>query len=146
MLREICEVIHDSIIKLCINDHLNQNTHIEEWLSERSIENLESLLFNNKTQAFICSFHNQIVGVSNIDNRGELSLCYVHPAYTGKGIDHMILGAVENQAQELGLDEVKLISTTTAKNFYLSNGYNQYDEPIAHIGMTGYPLKKHIRS
>ena len=51
------------------------------------------------------------------------------------------IDAAERQADEWHLREISLISTTTARPFYLASGCKQYNDTVLYIGMTGYPLK-----
>lgn len=143
-LESIVDVIQDSIINLCHKDHLNKNEHLQAWLTERSEQNLQDILFNSHSRTFICICDGRIAGMSHIDNSGELKLCYVHSQYTGKGIGRLLLEAAEQQAKAWGLVKITMTSTTTAMNFYLSQGYTQNGEQIMCIGMPGHPLAKNI--
>lgn len=144
-LHDICELVQNSITKLCAADHFNQQHHIEAWVADRSIENIEQMLFTLNSITFVCVDNTHIVGVSHLTNSGVLDLCYVQYQHIGKGIGRMILAAAETQAQAWACDEISLISSATAKQFYLSHGYEQHKETIIHIGMPGYPLRKRLR-
>ncbi len=143
-LKEICHLIKESIVNLCGDDHLNKQEHIDNWLSARSESEMDALLFGSESQAFVCADKGVVVGISHIKNNGELTLCYVHPKKLGRGIGSFILQAAENQAEEWGIKQIQLVSTATARSFYLSQGYEQYQDSIMYIGMPGYPLKKAV--
>ena len=141
-LGEIYRIIRNSIINLCAADHSNEKGNLENWLAARSPENLEKLLFDGKSQAFVCIENEKVIGVSHIKKDGELTLCYVHSEYAGKGIGRIILEAAEKQADIWKLEEINLISTATAKRFYLAQGFEENGAPISYFGMPGFPLKK----
>lgn len=101
-------------------------------------------MFNTASQAFVCLQQQIIIGVAHITRHGELTLCYVHPQHAGAGVGRLLLAAVESQALAWGIERISLISTTTARQFYLAHGYTQYSEPVLYIGMAGYPLQKHL--
>lgn len=143
-LDEIALVIRDSIVNLCHADHQNSKQHMDAWLTERGIGNLERALFAPGSQAFICLYDGHVIGVSLIDRAGELKLCYVHSRHVGKGAGQLLLAAAEQQAGRWGLDKVTLTSTRTARGFYLSHGYQSCGESVPCIGMPGYPLEKTI--
>lgn len=139
-LDEIARVIRASIVGLYEPDHGNQQNHLDDWLAARSATKLEPVLFAGDAAAFVCIDHGRLIGVSRITRAGELKLCYVHPQYTGKGVGRLLLEAAEQQARDWGLAQISLTSTQTAKRFYLARGYQPCGEPVACIGMPGYPL------
>lgn len=101
-LDDICELIQNSIITPCAEDHLKQSHHIEAWLADRSVERLEHMLFSNESQSFVCLDNEYITGIVQIATSGKLELCYVHPEYIGQGIGRLILETAETQVQEWG--------------------------------------------
>lgn len=143
-LSEMIDVINDSIINLCKNDHQNSDEHINNWLTERSLGNLEAKLFHEDSQAFICIEDSIIIGVVLIEKSGTLQLCYVHSEHAGKGVGRILLAASENQAREWGLNSINMVSTGTARDFYRSHGYLKNGDIVGCIGMPGYPLIKNI--
>ncbi len=143
-LGAIDTVISDAIVNLCEQDHQNQVHLIETWLTQRSPENLERLLFGGSGQGFVSIVDGQIAGVAFIDTDGRLHLCYVHSSYTAQGIGRALLASAEQQARAWGLTQVTMTSTATAKEFYLAQGYSQTGDPVTCFGMPGFPLAKRL--
>ena len=52
-----------------------------------------------------------------------VALLYVDPNDRFKGVSKTMLAAIENEADELGLDELVLDSSSTALRFYNVAGY-----------------------
>ncbi|MDH5648470.1 MAG: GNAT family N-acetyltransferase [Gammaproteobacteria bacterium] len=145
-LQEISELIKQSIVTLCQADHQNKPEHLQAWLSARASDKLAHELFGNNSRAFTCRHEGRLAGVVNINTTGEMTLCYVHPAYSGRGVGRLLLQAAEEQAIKWGLKQIHLVSTRTAREFYLSQGFESNGEEICHIGMPGYPLLKVIQT
>ena len=144
-LHEIHGVIRESIKCLCTADHLGNPSHIETWLAARSQTELDELILRSDSQGFVCVDANDlVVGVSHITTCGELTLCYVAPTHSGLGIGSKLLAVAESQARNWDLLAIRLTSTTTAKAFYESHGYEPCAETIACFGVTGHPLRKSL--
>ena len=93
---------------------------------------------------FVAVDETAILGVAAMTNAGEITLNYVSPSARHRGISKALIGHLESKARELGLNRCTLKSTETAKNFYLSQGYQQMGPPVGGFGMTGgYPMAKH---
>jgi GNAT superfamily N-acetyltransferase len=60
---------------------------------------------------------------------GKITLNYVSPEARFRGISKALIDRLEAQARELGLDRCTLNSTETARQFYLSLGYQEQIAP-----------------
>ena len=60
---------------------------------------------------------------------GEITLNYVSPDARFRGVSKALIERLEAQARELGLDRCALNSTGTARQFYLSLGYQEQITP-----------------
>src|SRR5271157_1515272 len=68
-----------------------------------------------------------ILGVSSVTDGGEINLNYVSPDARFHGLR---MGALEARDVERGNDRCTLISTETARRFYLSAGYTDNGPPV----------------
>lgn len=102
------------------------------------------MLFTPDSRAIACTDGTEIIGLAHITHAGMLTLCYVQPGRTGEGVGRFLLAEAERQAAEWGLQELQLISTATAREFYLAHHYEQYAEAVLYIGMPGYPMMKRL--
>ena len=78
--------------------------------------------------AFVALINNKIVGFGNINKNGHLHRIYTHKDYQGKGIGSAIYNKLEETAKKLGIKEINLVSTITAKEFYLKKGFKLLGE------------------
>ena len=71
---------------------------------------------------------------------GEILLNYVLPTLQGHGIGKAMLNAVKVDATEKNLTELYLESTLTAKDFYLSQGFNIIAQVTDNARLIGYEM------
>ncbi len=60
-----------------------------------------------------------------------------------RGVSRALLAALEARARERGHEGCTLLSTETARRFYLANGYVEDGPGVGKFGTTsGYPMSK----
>ena len=123
--QQICDVLRRSITELCELDHRGDQKELDEWLENKTVQNCETWLKNEKTNFFIAESNGRIVGVSSISHDGYIGLCYVLPEVKGHGLGAKLLKAAEASVLNLDVQSFKLESTITAKGFYEHLGYIQ---------------------
>ena len=121
--QQICNVLRRSITELCELDHRGGKKELDEWLENKTVQNCESWLKNERTNFFIAESNGRIVGVSSINHDGYIGLCYVLPEVKGHGLGAKLLNAAEASVSNLDVQSFKLESTITAKGFYEHLGY-----------------------
>lgn len=121
---EACEVIVESIVEVCGPDYEEIPGYIEKWLSNKTPSTLRQWIEHDSNEFLIS--HNatgEINGVSCIGKNGEVFLCYVKSAALGKGIGKALVSKMKEVAANWGLSKIIAHSTVTAKDFYLSQGF-----------------------
>lgn len=82
---------------------------------------------------FVAEIEGKIVGFSSIVPKdSELRAVYVDPKFGGKGVGKMLLGQVEQEARNRGLQKLVMPASLSAEAFYKSQGYVAIDR-IVHI-------------
>lgn len=81
-----------------------------------------------ESYAYIAEYEGQIVGFGNLNSKGYLCRFYVHKDFQGQGIGTLLLKALEQKANELGLDEIHTEASISAKPFFLSKGWIETEE------------------
>ena len=135
--KEIAKVIRSSI-KACIQDHQNDEKLLEGWLANKTQNNVKEWLETH--HIYIATSHDKIIGVIMYARFGEILLNYVLPTLQGHGIGKAMLNAVKVDATEKNLTELYLESTLTAKDFYLSQGFNIIAQVTDNARMIGYEM------
>ena len=87
-----------------------------------------------------------VLGVGSITDLGEITLNYVSPDARFQGVSRALLHALEARAAERANTRCKLMSTQTARRFYLSAGYIEDGAPSMMFGTSSYPMSKWLRS
>jgi GNAT superfamily N-acetyltransferase len=118
-----CNVLRRSISECCAEDHRNDETILAAWLGNKTPETVESWFLCQTNFSLVATMDNDIVGVAMLTRAGKVVLCYVTPEVRFAGVGKGLLQALEVQAKEWGLSNVQVMSTVTAKSFYLRNGY-----------------------
>lgn len=141
---DICYVLIRSIIYVCGPDYLNDEEIIDEWLKNKTPENIEQWISspNNFSYKAIDNEKN-IVGFTLMNRAGEILLNYVGPGYLHRGIGKLFLQKFEEVAKFNNISEMSVDSTITARNFYLRNGFSLCGEPKMIGNIVGeFPMKK----
>jgi GNAT superfamily N-acetyltransferase len=119
----ICSVLRRSIIELCVLDHQNNPARLEEWLANKTPENVASWIADPDHCLFVAAAGQTVLAVGGVRASGEITLNYVSPDGRFRGVSRAMLRQLEQTVRELGLSRATLTSTLTAHDFYLAAGY-----------------------
>lgn len=125
-----CEVLRRSILELCVADHGNYPTILARWLSNKTPDIVASWIEQAGNCMLVAVEGRTILGVSSVTDKGEINLNYVSPDARFRGISRALTSALEARAMEHGNVRCALISTETARRFYLSAGYIEDGPPV----------------
>ena len=120
---EVCKLHEDTVRN--INDKDYSKEQIETWpgILDNYSKLGDSLMNSNSYVAVIAD---KIVGFGDISNAGHISRLYPHKDFQGLGIGSKILSKLEEKAKSLGLKEINLESTISAKSFYQKKKQKYY--------------------
>ena len=138
-----CRVLKRSIAELCEADHLNDPAILDRWLGNKTPENFIAWVYQPDNCVLVAVEDDVILAVGSVNHTGTIGLNYVSPDARFRGISRSRLRALEARAVEHGHARCELVSTATARRFYLSNGYVETGAPTALFGASaGYPMSK----
>jgi len=131
-----CEVLRRSISEVCGPDYSRIEGFVEDWLKNKTPEQVAAWIENPDTYFVVACIPDEdgVVGVGSIAPSGEILLCYVIPEYLGKGVGRTILGALEDRARAWELRQLTTLSTVTAREFYIRQGFTQCGAPVMEDG------------
>jgi GNAT superfamily N-acetyltransferase len=142
-----CEVLKRSIAELCHADHKNDPAILARWLGNKTIENFVAWAEQPDNSLLVAVDECQISAAGSVTDAGAIGLNYVSPDARFKGVSRALLLALERRAAERGNTLCTVISTKTARQFYLSNGYVESGSPNRAFGTSsGYPMIKPLQS
>jgi GNAT superfamily N-acetyltransferase len=141
---EACAVLRRSISELCFPDHGNDQSLLAQWLSNKTPENVASWIARPGHSLFVAVKNSAILAVGAVTDAGEITLNYVSPDARFQGVSRTLLRVLEVRAAERGNGRCTLVSTETARRFYLSAGYCETGPAIIMSGMQSYPMSKRL--
>jgi GNAT superfamily N-acetyltransferase len=127
---QACVVLRRSIQDLCHADHEGDPARLVGWLANKTPDNVAAWISNPHSLVFVATEGALILGVAAMTTAGEITLNYVSPDARFRGVSKALIDRLEAQARELGLDRCTLHSTRTAREFYLSRGYQEQLAPV----------------
>ncbi|HEY1720101.1 MAG TPA: GNAT family N-acetyltransferase [Magnetospirillaceae bacterium] len=140
-----CAVMRRSITELCALDHRSDPALLARWLANKTPATVAQWIANLEASVLLACEGNTILAVGSVSNAGEIMLNYVSPDARFRGVSKMVLHALEERAIARGNQRCRLISTVTARRFYLSAGYVEDGTSINTFGMEGQPMSKALK-
>jgi GNAT superfamily N-acetyltransferase len=138
-----CLVMRRSITELCGADHRGDPAILARWLSNKTPEVFRVWLTQPGGSVLVAVEGASILAVGGVTDAGEITLNYVSPDARFRGVSRALLEALETRAVERGNSRCTLISTETARRFYLDRGYVEDGPPAGKHGTTSsYPMSK----
>lgn len=139
------ELLRESITQLCIEDHHHDAVTLEQWLANKTPENVERWRLDPASCLLVADADGTLCGVALVARSGDIRLCYVKPGWECSGVGRALLHALEAQALAWGLGQLRAISTATARGFYERQDFISDGEPVRASGITrGYPYFKRL--
>ncbi|PZQ45593.1 MAG: GNAT family N-acetyltransferase [Micavibrio aeruginosavorus] len=143
--QEIAKVICASIIDLCVDDHRNDESILEDWLSNKNAETVKGWVSSNPGGILVGELSDKIVSVGGVLPDGYITLNYIHPDFRFMGISKNMLMKLEERIMSLNLKTATLTSTQTAHSFYRSQGFIDSAPPTVGFGnKASYPMNKNV--
>lgn len=120
---EAIEVVRQSISRLCVADHQNDQDTLDRRLANKTPEMFGAWIGDPENFCVVEEIDASVQGVGLVRRDGEVLLFYVAPGYQRKGLGRRIHDALEAHAIGWGLRRLHLESTAGARWFYESMGY-----------------------
>ena len=139
-----CAALRRSIAECCIEDHANNPEILATWLRNKTPATVAAWFSLPKNFSIVGTSGKEIVGVGLLSAKGEVALCYVLPEVRFTGVGKSLLRAMELHAMKIGLVEIHLSSTATAKSFYIRNGFTPNGVSDIEFGIRAFPLIKRL--
>jgi GNAT superfamily N-acetyltransferase len=140
-----CETVRRSIAELCTADHRGDQASLAAWLSNKTVQNVASWISSSRNIGAVAEAPTGIVGFGLLCQPGTLTLLYVSPVARFHGVSKGLLAFLEIEASRLGMREIRLESTATAREFYARRGFSPVGEPSRAFGaIISYPMRKDV--
>ncbi|MCU4387218.1 GNAT family N-acetyltransferase [Acinetobacter haemolyticus] len=139
--KAILNVIKQSI-ESCSLDHDNNQNVIDEWLSNKTEENIINWI--NNSYSYMYKKDNKIVGFILMSKGGVILLNYVLPDYQGDGIGSAMVDFIISLSSSYQIDKIKLESTLTARKFYESKEFVILEETYEHEKLISFKMERRL--
>lgn len=137
-----CEVLRRSISELCVADHDNDPVILGRCLAKKMPELVKSWITQPGNSMLLAVEGGMVVEVGSVTDQGEITANYVSLDARFQGASRALLRAFEARATERGNTRCTLMSTETARSFYLSAGYTEDGPPVLIFGTPSYSMSK----
>jgi GNAT superfamily N-acetyltransferase len=139
-------VLRRSITELCVADHKHDPEFLGGWLRNKTPDHFRSWIKQPANSLLVVVGDSTILAVGSVTDAGEITLNYVSPDARFSGISKALLLALEERATSRGCTICTLLSSETARRFYLSNGYVEVGHPAGQETLRGCPMMKNLKS
>lgn len=139
---EICRLLRQSILALCIEDHRDRPDVLDKWMANKKPELIAAWIQKPKSSMLVAELDGVLISVGGVKDDGEVTLNYVSPNHRFKGISRAMISALEKRARERGATNLSLFSTHTARIFYKSCGYTEKGVVQGPFGIEAYEMHK----
>ena len=133
-----------SITELCAADHGGDVDLIARWTANKTVQDVTRWMFSAGTTILAAYSGDDIAGVGGYLRDGRIVLNYVAPGFQRRGVSGALLARMEQALVDAGCTEAALTSTTTARDFYLSRGWQIAGPPEDDYGFPGHPMRKNL--
>jgi GNAT superfamily N-acetyltransferase len=141
---EICNVVRNSIIELCLEDHKGDAEILSRWLETKTAENVLRWLASPANINLVATRRETILAAGCVTLSGEVVLDYVSPTARFQGATSALLAEMEAVTKHAGGDVCFLNSTITARRFYQNRGYIERASPVSKFGLKTWPMIKRL--
>ena len=138
-LVELINLFHDTVENVNIKDYTLEQVKV--WVNKEQ----DKMFWDDrflKTNTYLISIKDVIVGFGNIDESGYIDMFYVHKDYQGIGVGTKLLEVLETS-----VNTPKYItdSSITALNFFINNKYQIIKEQLIiknNVSLINYKMTK----
>lgn len=142
---DISDVLIRSITELCAADHLNDPELIKGWIENKSPDHIHQWITDG-AQIRLSLTENSIGAVGCYSADGMVQLLYVAPEARGQGHSSALLKQMEREMQDAGIEAARLVSSKTAQDYYLKQGWEVDGERVVCYTTDGQPMRKQLIS
>ena len=117
--KEIWKVCYDTIRIINGRDYTQEQ--VQKWAPD-SIDSDWSERLRQKNP-FIAEHNGQIIGFAELEANGHIDRFYSHHQWQRKGIGKLLYQAIEDEASRMKIDLLFAEVSMTAREFFLSRGF-----------------------
>ncbi|NVO54276.1 GNAT family N-acetyltransferase [Rhodobacteraceae bacterium B1Z28] len=140
---DLSRVLIRSITELCGADHQGDPRSIALWTANKDAATIRGWI-EAGSQIWLAEHAGQVAAVGGLSCAGLITLLYVDPAHTRRGVGAALLSKLEQQLAAAGCATATLDATCTARAFYIRQGWQPTDAPGEWNGIPQFPMRKSL--
>ena len=118
---ELAKIYYHTIHNINCRDYTKEQ--LDVWAPETSLQPQGWLKKFQRTNPFVATANEQIVGFAEFEPNGHIDCFYCHYEWVGKGVGSALLNAINEKALEFGVDKIFAEVSITAKPFFEKNEF-----------------------
>lgn len=138
-------VLCASIADLCGRDHRGNPNVIDLWTRNKTPAAFCDWITTSEDTLYVAQIDGTIVAVGGIDSESSITLIYVAPHQTKKGVGKTMLRYLEGSLKNRGVCIAHLTSTLTARDFYTASGWIETGEIKSFLGTRAFNFEKNLQ-
>lgn len=139
----ISSVLMRSIRELCHGDHLGDPEKLGLWTANKDPALIRRWI-ESGAALWVATHGSEVAAVGGLRAEGEVSLLYVDPVHTRRGIGAALLKRLEEELRLQGCSHAHLHATKTANGFYCAQGWRDTGEPTDWHCIAQFPMRKSL--
>jgi GNAT superfamily N-acetyltransferase len=140
----ISRIIDRAIRRGCAADHRNDPYLVDAWARSATPEQVRRWLAEPGACARLAILHGKPAGVGMARAEGEISLCYVLPESSRRGVGLALMSELQDHLHERGCLAAWVGSTVTGRGFYRHLGYRETGPSHLRGGLLITPMEKNL--
>ena len=135
-----------SIRELCRRDHQGREELVAAWCAQKTPAALTAGLADPALFWLVATDSaGDVCGIGLLGPGGLIQAIYVDPSWVRRGVGSDLLAGLEAEIRRRGESVATLESTTTARDFYRSQGFADTGAPVIRFGgIVAYPMNKEL--
>ncbi len=139
----ISRVLTRSIRDLCAADHQDDPDKIAQWTANKDPATIRGWI-GSGALLWVATLADEVAAVGGLRSEGEITLLYVDPDHTGRGLGTALLSRMEQDLRAQGCTRAQLFATKTAHGFYLAQSWYDHGDPADWHGIPQFPMRKSL--
>ena len=135
-------VLIRSIKHLCSADHDDNPQKLADWTANKDPASIREWVQSGAV-LWVAEQSGQIAAIGGT-REAEITLLYLDPDHTGRGIGQALLQRLEQVIAAAGYDEAHLEATRTAQEFYRRNGWTPTGQCSARDDLSCFAMRKSL--
>jgi putative acetyltransferase len=143
---QIAQLFHDTIRQINSRDYTAEQ--VQAWAPD-DIHFIDWAERGSSRIIYVADDQGTIAGFAELEPQGHIDCFYCHKDYQRRGVGRQLYQAIETKAKQLGLKDLNVEASITARPFFQQMGFSVVNEQqviCRGVTFTNYVMGKKLRS